>query len=71
MLLELFQVGGKCSIGTFAHPDIAFKFASWLNTEFKLYMITEFESLKKNESYQNKLVSKKKNSKNQLYIQIV
>lgn len=46
---------GKYSIGTFAHPDIAFEFASWLNTEFKLYLITEFERLKKNESYKNKV----------------
>ena len=46
---------GKYSIGTFAHPDIAFEFASWLNTEFKLYLITEFERLKQNESYQNKI----------------
>lgn len=46
---------GKYSLGTFAHPDIAFEFASWLNTEFKLYLITEFERLKKNESYQNKI----------------
>jgi hypothetical protein len=46
---------GKYSIGTFAHPDIAFEFASWLNVEFKLYLITEFERLKLNESYQNKI----------------
>ena len=46
---------GKYSLGTFAHPDIAFEFASWLNTEFKLYLITEFERLKQNESYQNKI----------------
>ena len=46
---------GKYSIGTFAHPDIAFEFASWLNTEFKLYLITEFERLKQNESYQHKV----------------
>ena len=46
---------GKYSIGTFAHPDIAFEFASWLNVEFKLYLITEFERLKKNEAYQNKV----------------
>ena len=46
---------GKYSIGTFAHPDIAFEFASWLNVEFKLYLITEFERLKQNESYQNKI----------------
>ena len=46
---------GKYSAGTFAHPDIAFEFASWLNVEFKLYLITEFERLKQNESYQNKI----------------
>lgn len=47
--------GGRYSIGTFAHPDIAFEFASWLSPEFKLYLITEFERLKTNESYQNKI----------------
>lgn len=46
---------GKYSKGTFAHPDIAFEFASWLSPEFKLYLITEFERLKSNESYQNKI----------------
>ena len=38
---------GKYSVGTFAHSDIAFEFASWLSPEFKLYLITEFERLKK------------------------
>lgn len=47
--------GGRYSIGTFAHPDIAFEFASWLSPEFKLYLIKEFERLKKNEAYQNKV----------------
>jgi len=47
--------GGRYSIGTFAHPDIAFEFASWLSPEFKLYLITEFERLKKDEAYQNKI----------------
>lgn len=46
---------GKYSVGTFAHPDIAFEFASWLSPEFKLYLIKEFERLKKNEAYQQKL----------------
>ena len=41
--------------GTYAHPDIAFEFASWISPEFNLYLITEFERLKKNESYQNKI----------------
>lgn len=47
---------GKYSVGTFAHPDIAFEFASWLNVEFKLYLITEFERLKQKESYENKII---------------
>ena len=37
---------GKYNSGTFAHPDIAFEFASWLSPEFKLYVIQEFERLK-------------------------
>ena len=41
--------------GTFAHSDIAFEFASWLSPEFKLYLIQEFERLKKNEAYQYKI----------------
>ena len=46
---------GRYSIGTYAHPDIAFEFASWLSPEFKLYLITEFERLKTNEAYQEKV----------------
>lgn len=53
--IGLISRGGKYSIGTYAHPDIAFEFASWLNVEFKLYLIKEFERLKQNESYQNKI----------------
>ncbi len=45
---------GKYSNGTFTHPNIAFEFASWLSPEFKLYLITEFERLKKKEAYQDK-----------------
>lgn len=41
--------------GTYAHSDIAFEFASWLSPEFKLYLIQEFERLKKNEAYQNQI----------------
>ena len=29
--------------GTFAHRDIAFEFASWISSEFKLYLIVEFQ----------------------------
>lgn len=38
--------------GTYAHYDIALEFASWLSPEFKFYLITEFERLKRKESYQ-------------------
>ena len=46
---------GKYSKGTFAHPDIAFEFASWLSPEFKMYLIKEFERLKINEAYKEKV----------------
>ena len=41
--------------GTYARTDIALEFASWLSPEFKLYIIQEFQRLKKNEAYQNKI----------------
>ena len=53
--IGIISKGGKYSIGTYAHPDIAFEFASWLSPEFKLYLITEFERLKSNEAYQEKI----------------
>ena len=53
--IGIISKGGRYSIGTFAHPDIAFEFASWLSPEFKLYLITEFERLKTNEAYQEKI----------------
>ena len=46
---------GKYSTGTFAHADIALEFASWIDNLFKLYLIKEFERLKNNESYQEKI----------------
>ena len=46
---------GRYDGGTFAHPNIAFEFASWLSPEFKLYLIKEFERLKSNEMYQQKI----------------
>ncbi len=53
--IGIYSKGGKYSIGTYAHPDIAFEFASWLSPAFKLYLIKEFERLKKNEAYQEKI----------------
>lgn len=46
---------GKYDGGTFAHPDIALEFASWIDPSFKLYLIQEFERLKYNEAYQEKI----------------
>ena len=41
--------------GTYAHKDIAFEFASWVNAGFKLYLIKEFQRLKDDESNRLKL----------------
>ena len=38
--------------GTFAHKDIAFKFASWISVEFELYIVKEFQRLKEEEQKQ-------------------
>jgi hypothetical protein len=35
--------------GTYAHRDIAFEFATWLSSEFKFYLIKEFQRLKEDE----------------------
>ncbi|HHS94990.1 MAG TPA: KilA-N domain-containing protein [Phaeodactylibacter sp.] len=35
--------------GTFAHKHIAFHFASWINADFYLYVVEEFDRLKKEE----------------------
>jgi len=36
--------------GTYAHKDIAFEFASWINPLFKLYLIKEYQRLKEIEN---------------------
>ncbi len=41
--------------GTFAHKDIAFEFATWISSEFKLYLIVEFQRLKADENDRLKL----------------
>ena len=35
---------------TFAHKDIAFKFASWISAEFELYIIKDYQRLKESEN---------------------
>lgn len=44
--IGLFSKSGRYGGGTYAHSDIAFKFASWISAEFELYLITEFKRLK-------------------------
>ncbi len=42
---------GRYGGGTFAHKDIAFEFASWLSPEFKLYVIQDYQRLKRDEGH--------------------
>ena len=53
--IGMISKSGRYDSGTFAISDIALEFASWLSPEFKLYVIQEFQRLKKNEAYQNKI----------------
>ena len=52
-------IGLKSTIGknggTFAHSEIALEFASWVSSEFKLYLITEIKRLKIQENNQHNL----------------
>lgn len=41
--------------GTFAHKDIAFEFASWISSGFKLYLIKEYQRLRADENNRLKL----------------
>ena len=53
--IGIISKSGRYDGGTYAISDIAFEFASWLSPEFKLYVIQEFQRLKRNESYHNKI----------------
>ena len=46
--IGLFSKAGRYG-GTYAHKDIAFKFASWISVEFELYIVKEFQRLKEQE----------------------
>ena len=41
---------GRYSGGTFAHSDIAMEFASWISSEFKLYLMKDYRRLKYDEN---------------------
>ncbi len=42
--------------GTYAHSDIAFEFASWISPEFKLYIIKDYQRLKKKDEAKRKAI---------------
>lgn len=47
----LISKSGRHGGGTFAHKDIAFKFAAWLSVEFELYIIKDYQRLKEDETH--------------------
>ena len=49
--IGIISKAGRCG-GTYAHKDIAFKFASWISVEFELYIVKEFQRLKEEEQKQ-------------------
>ena len=48
---------------TYAHKDIAFKFASWVSVEFELYLIKEFQRLKEKEQRELEWTAKRELAK--------
>ncbi len=47
--IGMISKSGRYGGGTFAHSDIAFKFAAWISAEFELYLVSEFKRLKTEE----------------------
>lgn len=47
--IGIISKSGRYGGGTYAHSDIAFKFASWISAEFELYLVREFKRLKEEE----------------------
>lgn len=48
--IGIISKSGRYGGGTYAHSDIAFEFASWISPEFKLYIIKDYQRLKKDEA---------------------
>lgn len=48
--IGIISKSGRYGGGTYAHSDIAFEFASWISPEFKLYLIKDYQRLKKDEA---------------------
>jgi hypothetical protein len=53
--IGIISKSGRYGGGTFAHKDIAFEFATWISSEFKLYLIKEFQRLKEDENQRKSL----------------
>ncbi|MBQ9548438.1 MAG: KilA-N domain-containing protein [Bacteroidales bacterium] len=49
--------------GTYAQPDVAFEFATWVSVEFRLYLVKEFQRLKAEEQKQLGWTAKRELSK--------
>ncbi|CAH0998004.1 hypothetical protein EMA8858_04139 [Emticicia aquatica] len=47
--ISLKSRSGRYGSGTFAHKDVAMKFAAWISPEFELLVILEFQRLKEQE----------------------
>ena len=60
----IYSKGGKYSIGTFAHPDIAFEFASWLSPTFN----SNAEFIKLGLSQKERLIRLNDSARNQMEI---
>lgn len=48
--IGIISKSGRYGGGTYAHKDIAFEFAAWISSEFRFYLIKEFQRLKMEES---------------------
>ena len=48
--IGLLTKSGRYGGGIYAHVDIAFEFASWISPEFKLYIIKDYQRLKRDEN---------------------
>ena len=48
--------------GTYAHKDIAIKFAAWLSPEFELYLVEEIQKLKELEVHDSETRDPKRGS---------
>ena len=49
--------------GTFAHKDIALKFANWISVEFEMYLLLEYQRLKEDEKQNENWTAKRELAK--------